>query len=82
MKDSLRIILFRSLSKLAKIVDPIAAERVLRLVGIIEVDEFIISVDAFGIVVELGDGGVTNLLENPVVSGVLPCQITLEHCGL
>lgn len=72
LKDARGIVLIRDASNLAQVVASIAAKRVLRLRGIVEVDVLIVAADALGIFSNLCDRGAADLCEELVILGVFP----------
>lgn len=73
LKDFLRIVLSRDSSELPQVVTAVAAERILVFVGVVEVDEPVILLYAFGVVVQFSDSSSADLIEEVVISCVGPC---------
>lgn len=72
LKDGGGIILLRDVAKLLQVRRSVAAKGVLRLGCVVEIDVLIVPTDALGVISNLRDRGVADLVEEPVVLGVFP----------
>lgn len=78
LENRCRIVFPCDFSKLAQIGSPVTTERVLRLIGIVQVDVLVRLADGSGILVDLLDAGLANFLEQCIILGIRPGQVGEE----
>lgn len=75
----MRVVLFGRVANLLDVRLAVALERLLRLVGVVEVDELIRLANAIGVIVQLVDEPVAAALEEVVLLHAVPRKVGLKH---
>ena len=73
------VIFLGDATQLLKVGRAVAAQGILRFVRVIEIDVFVVFVDAFGILGQLVDDALADLSEQSVVLGILPGEVGLKY---